>query len=113
MAQATTAVTVDFTGAFIRRALQARLQGHGAIDVRRSTVGGVTIVHRYLSTWNGRPVELPVAQLRYRRGQVQLYWRHTTGRWVAYEGVEAAPFIGGLAACLEEITHDRWGCFWG
>lgn len=103
----------DFTAAFIRRALQVRLQGQGAIAVRRSAIGGVTIVHRYTSTWNGRPVELPVAQLRSRRGLLQLYWRHTTDRWVAYEGVEPAPFVGGLHACLEEITHDRWGCFWG
>jgi len=81
--------------------------------VRRSRVGAVTIVHRYLSTWNARPVELAVAQLRQRRGRLQLYWRHTTGRWVPYEGVEAAPFVGGLHACVGEITDDRWGCFWG
>ena len=103
----------DFTAAFIRRALQGRVQGQGAIDVRRSTLDEVTIVHRYMSTWNGRRVELPVAQLRARRGQLQLYWRHTTGRWLAYEGAGPVPFVGGLHACLEEITHDRWGCFWG
>ena len=35
------------------------------------------------------------------------------GRWVPYESGEDAPFVGSLDACLKEIEHDRWGCFWG
>lgn len=112
-AGAVSAEVVDFTEMFIRRALRARLPGAGTLEVRRPRAGVVTVVHRYRSTWNGRPVALPVAQLRARRGALQLYWRHTTGRWVAYEREDARPFVGGLAACVRELGSDRWGCFFG
>ena len=45
-----------------------------------------------------------------------LTWRPSIspdGRWVAYENGKDAPFVGSLDACLKEIDHDRWGCFWG
>ena len=113
MANAAVAELADFTEAYIRRALEPRLQGHGTIDVMRTSIRGVTIVHRYTSEWNGRPVALPVAQLRNRGQKLQLYWRRANGRWVAYEGNEEAPFVGSLDACLKEIRYDRWGCFWG
>jgi hypothetical protein len=73
----------------------------------------MTIVHRYTSEWNGRKVALPVAQLRSRGQKLQLYWKRANGRWVPYEAGEEAPFVGSLDACLKEIDHDRWGCFWG
>jgi len=104
--------TADFTRIYIRRALEPRLQGHGKIDVRRSGPWGLTIVHRYTSEWNGRQVALPVAQLRSRGPKLQLYWKRANGRWVPYEAGES-PFVGSLDACLKEIDHDRWGCFWG
>lgn len=107
------AVPGDFATVFIRRALRARLRGSSEVVVRCSRGSWLTIVHRYLSAWDGRTVELPVAQLRARQGQLQLYWRHTTGRWVAYQGDGRPAFVGGLHACLVEISHDRWGCFWG
>jgi hypothetical protein len=113
MANAATADPADFTEAYIRRALEPRLHGHGTIDVQRSGLRALTIVHRYTSTWNGRAVALPVAQLRSRGPKLQLYWRRANGRWVAYEGTEEAPFVGSLDACLREINHDQWGCFWG
>jgi hypothetical protein len=113
MANGPTAEPADFTGAYVRRALENRIQGHGEIDVLRSGEQALTIVHRYTNRWNGRPVALPVAQLRNRGHKLQLFWRRANGRWVAYEAREAAPFVGGLDACLKEITHDRWGCFWG
>jgi hypothetical protein len=103
----------DFTAVYIRRALEARIQGHGTIDVRRNGPTGVTIVHRYTSEWNGRQVSLPVAQLRNRGKQLQLFWKRTNGRWTPYEGGHQAPFTGSLDACLKEIERDRWGCFWG
>jgi hypothetical protein len=105
--------TANFTAAYIRRALEPRLQGHGKIDVRKSGPCGVTIVHRYTSEWNGREVALPVAQLRNKGQKLQLFWKRANGRWVPYEGGEEAPFVGSLDACLKEIDHDRWGCFWG
>lgn len=107
------AEVVDFAAPLIRRVLHARLPGADAIEVRRARTGVMTVIHRYRSTWNGRPIALPVAQLRARRGTLQLYWRHTTGRWVAYEGEDARPFVGGLADCAREISDDRWGCFFG
>lgn len=103
----------DFTQAYIRRALEPRLQGHGKIDVRKSGPWGFTIVHRYTSEWNGREVALPVAQLRTKGQKLQLYWKRANGRWVPYEAGEDQPFVGSLEACLKEIDHDRWGCFWG
>jgi len=103
----------DFTQAYIRRALEPRLQGHGRIDVRKSAPSGFTIVHRYTSEWNGREVALPVARLRAKGQELHLYWKHANGRWVAYENGDDAPFVGSLDACLKEIDHDRWGCFWG
>jgi hypothetical protein len=103
----------DFTEAYVRRALEPRVQGHGQIDIRRSKARALTIVHRYTSEWNGRQVALPVAQLRNRGQKLQLYWRRANGRWVAYEDGEESPFVGGLDACLKEIRFDRWGCFWG
>jgi hypothetical protein len=103
----------DFTTAYIRRALEPRLQGHGKIDVRKSGPWGFTIVHRYTSEWNGREVALPVAQLRTKGQKLHLYWKRANGRWVPYEAGEERPFAGSLDACLKEIDHDRWGCFWG
>lgn len=103
----------DFTAAYVRRALEPRLQGHGRIDVRRSGPWGFTIVHRYTSEWNRREVSLPVAQLRAKGKQLYLYWKRANGRWVPYEGGEEQPFAGTLEACLKEIETDRWGCFWG
>jgi len=103
----------DFTGAYVRRVLEPRLQGHGTIDVCKSSPWGFTIVHRYTSEWNGRQVALPVAQLRSKGAKLQLYWKRANGRWAPYENGEDAPFAGSLEACLKEIEHDRWGCFWG
>ena len=103
----------DFIGAYIRRALEPRLQGHGKIDVRRSGLCGFTIVHHYTSEWNGRDVVLPVAQLRAKGEKMHLYWKRANGRWVPYENGENTPFVGSLEACLKEIDHDSWGCFWG
>ena len=112
-ARARSEETADFTEAYIRRALEPRLQGHGRIDVRKSGPWGFTIVHRYTSEWNGREVALPVAQLRNKGQKLQLYWKRTNGRWVPYEGGEEVPFVGSLDACLKEIDNDRWSCFWG
>ncbi len=103
---------MSFTEAYIRRALEPRLQGHGRIDVRNSAPLGFTIVHRYTSEWNGREVALPVARLRAKGEKLHLYWKRANGRWVPYENGDA-PFVGSLDACLKEIDHDRWGCFWG
>jgi len=113
MTNASVADLADFTGVFVRRALEPRVQGHGSIDIQRRGARAFTIVHRYVSEWNGRQVALPVAQLRNRGQKLQLYWRRANGRWVAYEGNAEAPFIGSLDACLKEIRSDRWGCFWG
>ena len=107
------AAMVDFTEVYIRRALEPRLQGHGRIAVRKSAPTGFTILHRYTSEWNGREVALPVARLRAKGQQLHLYWKHASGRWVPYESGDDAPFVGSLDACLKEIDHDRWGCFWG
>jgi len=104
---------VDFTEVYIRRALEPRLQGHGRITVRKSAPAGFTILHRYTSEWNGREVALPVARLRTKGQKIHLYWKHASGRWVPYENGDDAPFVGSLDACLKEIDHDRWGCFWG
>src|SRR5574341_820170 len=106
-------VAADFTQAYIRRALEPRLQGHGTIDIRRSGPWNVTIVHRYVSEWNGREIALPVAQLRHKGHRLGLYWKRANGRWVPYEASDETPFIGSLDACLKEIDRDRWGCFWG
>ena len=103
----------DLTQQLVRRALEPRRHGHGRIAVRRSRATGLTIVHHYTSEWNGRAVELPVAQLRSRGNRLHLYWRRANGRWVAYEGEGESPFAGTLDACLREIRHDPWGCFWG
>jgi hypothetical protein len=103
----------NFTAAYIRRALEPRLQGHGHIDVRKSALCGYTIVHRYTSEWNGREVALPVARLRAKGQQLHLYWKHANGRWVPYENGDEAPFVGSLDTCLKEIDRDRRGCFWG
>ena len=105
--------TAELTELYIRRALEPRLRGHGRIAVQRSGPSSVTIVHRYTSEWNGRDVALPVAQLRSKDRKLQLYWKRANGRWVPYEGSEERPFVGSLDACLKEIDHDRWGCFWG
>lgn len=105
--------TIDLTAFYIRRGLEPRLQGHGRIDVLRSRPSAFTIVHRYVSEWNGREVALPVAQLRTKGQRLQLFWKRTNGRWVPYEAGEDTAFVGSLEACLKEIDHDRWGCFWG
>ena len=73
----------------------------------------VTIVHRYRSEWNGRHVDMAVAQLRRRTNHVELYWKNTNGRWMRYQTIDGLPFAGSLDACLKAIADDRWGCFWG
>jgi hypothetical protein len=105
--------TANFTEVYIRRALEPRLQGHGRIDVRRSSPWGLTIVHRYTSEWNGRRVAMPVAQLRPHGKLMQLYWKRANGRWAVYASNGHGPFIDSLDSCLKEIDTDRWGCFWG
>ncbi len=104
---------VDFTATYVRRALEPRLRGHGCIDVRKTGRWGFTILHRYVSEWNGREVALPVAQVRPKGTKLGLYWKRANGRWVPYEDGHAQPFVGTLEGCLKEIDHDRWGCFWG
>jgi hypothetical protein len=105
--------TKDFTSVYIRRTLEPRLRGHGKIDVRRTGLWALTIVHRYVSEWNGREVALPVARLRTRGQQLELYWKRANGRWTRYGDNEDTPFTGSLDACLKQIDRDRWGCFWG
>jgi hypothetical protein len=103
----------DFTEAYVRRALEPRLQGHGTIEVTKSGQWGFTIVHRYTSEWNGRRVAMPVAQLRPHGKLMQLYWKRANGRWAVYASNGHGPFIDSLDSCLKEIDTDRWGCFWG
>ena len=103
----------DFTAAYVRRALEPRLRGHGQLDVRRVNAHDVTIVHRYRSEWNGGLVDIAIAQLRRRTHQVELYWKNTNGRWMRYQTPNGLPFAGSLEACLKAIVDDRWGCFWG
>jgi hypothetical protein len=103
----------DFTAAYVRRALEPRLRGHGCLEVQRARVNGFTIVHRYRSEWNGRDVNLPIAQLRHRCEQIELYWKNTNGRWTRYKDEDGIAFAGSLDACLRAIANDRWGCFWG
>ena len=103
----------DFTEAYVRRALEPRLQGHGTIEVKKSGPLSFTIVHRYTSEWNGRRVAMPVAQLRPHGKLMQLYWKRANGRWTMYESNGHGPFIDSLDSCLKEIDTDRWGCFWG
>ena len=103
----------DFTAAYVRRALEPRLRGHGQLDVRRVNAHDVTIVHRYRSEWNGGLVDIAIAQLRRRTHQVELYWKNTNGRWMRYQTPNGLPFAGSLEACLKAIADDRWGCFWG
>jgi hypothetical protein len=98
---------------YVRRALEPRLQGHGRISARRSGASSFILVHEYVSEWNGRAVELAVAQLRAVGSQMQLFWRRTNGRWAPYENGDQTSFVGSLDACLKEIYEDRWGCFWG
>lgn len=103
----------DFTGMYVRRALEPRLRGHGRIDVRKNGERDFIIIHHYVSEWNGRRVALPVAQLRSRGQKLQLFWKRANGRWVPYDAGTDQPFVGSLEACIREIDHDRWGCFWG
>ncbi len=103
----------DFTAAYIRRALEPRLQGHGTIDVHGSGTTGLTIIHRYISEWNGRQVALPVARLRMNGKGLKLFWKRANGRWTTYAANPPSPFVGSLESCLKEIEADRWGCFWG
>jgi len=103
----------DFTEAYVRRALEPRLRGHGTIEVKKSRQLGFTIVHRYVSEWNGRPVAMPIARLRPSGKMLQLYWKRANGRWTPYERNPQGPFVGSLDSCLKEIDADRWGCFWG
>ena len=112
-AQTSPDAPVDFTAAYVRRALEPRLRGHGQLEVRRVNAHDVTIVHRYRSEWNGRHVDMAVAQLRRRTNHVELYWKNTNGRWMRYQTIDGLPFAGSLDACLKAIADDRWGCFWG
>ena len=105
-------VTVDFTSVFIRRALQPAL-ANGAIKVTRAPRWGITVVHQYVSEWNGRRVSMPIAQLRARGQLLQLFWKRANGRWVPYQRDSCEPLVASLSQCMKEIREDRLGCFWG
>jgi hypothetical protein len=86
MAQPHEEELVDFTATYVRRALEPRLRGHGKIAVWKTGRWGFTIVHRYVSEWNGREVAMPVAQLRPKGSKLGLYWKRANGRWVPEDG---------------------------
>lgn len=103
----------DFTEAYVRRALEPRLRGHGTIEVQQSGPSGFTIIHHYTSEWNGRPVSLPIARLRPNGNMLRLYWKRANGRWAPYQSNGHGQFVDSLDSCLKEIDADRWRCFWG
>src|SRR4051794_8289929 len=70
--------TIDFTQLYIRHTLHNRVRGRGQIAVRRSRQWGITIVHRYTSSWSGESVELAVAQLRGQAPALELFWKRAS-----------------------------------
>ena len=96
----------------IRRMLQSCVD-RGEVHVTL-TDEGYTIYHYYRSTSTGRPNEMPIAQLRPGEGSAfQVYWRRGSGRWWPYHDSEERPFAASFDRCIDEISKDPWGCFWG
>ena len=75
---------------------------------------GYTIYHCYRSISTARQNEMPIAQLRPAEGSsFQVYWRRGSGRWWPYHDSEERPFSASFDRCIDEISKDPWGCFWG
>jgi hypothetical protein len=95
----------------IRRLLQACVD-HGEVHVVL-TEEGYTIYHHDRIASIGKKVEMPIAQLRPMDGMFQILWRRGSGRWWPYHDGEERFFIAAFERCIDEITKDPWGCFWG
>lgn len=96
----------------IRRVLQARV-GRGEVHVVR-TAEGYTIYHHYRSAANAKKLQMPIAQLRSAENDTfELFWRRGSGRWWTYHDIEERPFVAAFERCMDEISKDPWGCFWG
>jgi hypothetical protein len=96
----------------IRRMVQSCVD-RGEIHVVL-TDEGYTIYHHYRGTPTSKEIEMPIAQLRPAdNGLYQIHWRRGSGRWWLYHDSEERPFIAHFERCIEEITKDPWGCFWG
>jgi len=96
----------------IRRVLQTRVT-RGEVHVIR-TAEGYTIYHHYRSSASAKLLEMPVAQLRAASpNKFEVFWRRGSGRWWTYHDAEERPFIASFERCMDEITKDPWGCFWG
>ena len=57
-------------------------------------------------------IVLEIAKLRYvrTRNEWQLYWKRASGKWWPYEPHSRSKT---LAAMIEEIDVDSYGCFFG
>ena len=96
----------------IRRILQPRVT-RGEVHVAR-TAEGYTIYHHYRSATNARKLQMPIAQLRtVTTDKFELFWGRGSGRWWTYHDIEERPFIAQFDRCMDEISKDPWGCFWG
>ena len=96
----------------IRRVLQPRVP-RGEVHVVR-TAEGYTIYHHYRSATNAKELQMPIAQLRSVMDDMfELFWRRGSGRWWTYHDIEERPFIAPFNRCMDEISKDPWGCFWG
>ena len=96
----------------IRRMLQSSVD-RGEVHVTL-TDEGFTIYHYSRSASTGRQNEMPIAQLRpFEGNSFQVYWRRGSGRWWQYHDSEERPFAASFERCIDEISKDPWGCFWG
>jgi hypothetical protein len=69
-------------------------------------------VHQHRQSCGAEVVESRIAQLRAVCGGYQLFWKKGNGRWTAYSGQGAEPFVGSIDECLVEIARDPFGCYW-
>jgi hypothetical protein len=96
----------------IRRLLQGCVD-RGEVHVVL-TEEGYTIYHHDRITPSGKKLEMPIAQLRpVEAGMFQVFWRRGSGRWWPYHDGEERSFVAIFERCMDEITKDPWGCFWG
>lgn len=106
------AAVFDFVPFLVRRQLDWRVRGRGALQAQSAPGGIITLVHHTRGASAGDVVEQRIAQLRPEAGCFRLFWKNGNGRWTAYCDSCGKGLVASLAECIAEISRDPFGCYW-
>jgi hypothetical protein len=102
----------NFVPFLVRQRLGWRIGSRGVLLARTTSVGVITVVHRVRDIASHDVIDQRIAQLRPEGNLFQLFWKKGNGRWTAYYDERGERVIDSLAAGLDEISRDPFGCYW-